>query len=91
MPGLRDRSTGEILVILIAGTVCFSVMAGGATIGIIEIMHPEADTSSALGTLSDVINTLIGLMAGFLAGRTDTQQEAITTIHKRLDEQRREQ
>jgi hypothetical protein len=72
---IRDRSTTDLLILMIAGTICFSVLAAGATIGVIEIMNPDTDTRAAVGTLSDVINTLIGLLAGFLAGRTQTHLE----------------
>jgi hypothetical protein len=67
---LRDRSTGDLLVLLLAGTICLSVLAAGATIAVLQIQGD--DTSRAAGLLSDVVNTLIGLLAGFLAGRTET-------------------
>lgn len=66
-----ERQTGDMLVLLIAATVCWVVFAGGATIAIIAIVNPDQDTSSASNVLADVTNTLIGLLAGFLAGRTD--------------------
>lgn len=67
----EHRSTGDLLVMLIAATVCFCVLASGATVALLAFIRPEVDTSTAVGTISDVINTLIGLLAGFLAGRTD--------------------
>jgi len=70
-PRLRDRSTGDLLVLLIAGTVCFMVFAAAASIVVVEIVNPKIDTSNASRQIADVINTLIGLLAGFLAGRTD--------------------
>lgn len=72
---LRDRSTTDLLILLIAGTICFAVLATGATIAVIEIRNPGVDTTVAVGSLSDVINTLIGLLAGFLAGRTQTSMD----------------
>ena len=69
-PRFRDRSTGDILVLLVAGTVCFTVVTSGATIVIIEIFHPSTDTEAGLRTITGIINTLIGLLAGFLAGKT---------------------
>lgn len=66
----EHRSTGDLLVLLIAGTVCFAVLATGSTVAIIEIRDPSVDTSSIVNAIADVINTLIGLLAGFLAGRT---------------------
>lgn len=71
---LTHRNTGDILLLLIAGTICFSVIAGGATVAVVEMVHPTTDTSQVINMISDVINTLIGLLAGFLAGRTDVQQ-----------------
>lgn len=71
---MGGRSTGELLVLLIAGTVCTVVLLSLLFIGIVEIVNPTADTAGAQGSISDTINTLIGLMAGFLAGRTDTAQ-----------------
>lgn len=60
-----------MLLIMIAGTICFTVIMSGGTVAVIEIIHPEVDTSQAFAAISDVINTLIGLLAGFLAGRTE--------------------
>jgi hypothetical protein len=70
--GIKDRSTTDVLILLIATTICLSVLAAGATVAVVEVVHPESDTSQAVGAISDVINTLIGLLAGFLAGRTQT-------------------
>ena len=75
MARLRDRSTTDLLILLIAGTICFSVLASGALIAILAIVRPESKTAGATAILSDTINTLIGLLAGFLAGRTQTQME----------------
>jgi hypothetical protein len=73
---LSERSTGDILIIMIAFTICFAVLAAGAAVALIELVHPEVDTTASVGIISDVINTLIGLLAGFLAGRTDATQRA---------------
>ena len=79
---LADRTTGDLLLLLIASTVCASVLAAGAAISIIAILHPEVDLTSAVGMVSSVINTLIGLLAGFLAGRTDAH---LTIARGRVD------
>jgi hypothetical protein len=65
----RDRPTGDILVLLIAGTVCFGVLASGAVIATVSILHPETDVSSWIARVSAILNTMVGLLAGFLAGR----------------------
>jgi hypothetical protein len=80
MPGdrgpIRGRSTTDLLILMIAGTICFAVLAAGATVGVIQIKNPGANTSTAYKSIQDVINTLIGLLAGFLAGRTETTRES---------------
>jgi flagellar basal body-associated protein FliL len=68
---LGTRSTGDLLVLLIASTICFFVVATGVALAFLAFIHPEQDTSHAAQVVIDVINMLFGLMAGFLAGRTD--------------------
>lgn len=68
---LGSRTTGDLLILMIAGTVCFAVLATGALLGILALTQPERDTTPAVSVIADVINTLIGLLAGFMAGRTD--------------------
>jgi hypothetical protein len=56
---------------MIASTVCLVVVGGVATIVVVEILHPQTSTDAAVASINDIVNTLIGLLAGFLAGRTD--------------------
>lgn len=87
---IGGRSTTDLLILLIASTICFSVLAAGATVAIIEIKDPSVDTSQAFKSVQDVINTLIGLLAGFLAGRTESTRETRQTARRtkrELDEE----
>lgn len=70
-PWWAERTTGDLLILGISFTVCFSVLASGALVGLLALVQPTRDTSAMVGAIGDVINTLIGLLAGFLAGRTD--------------------
>lgn len=70
---MKQRSTGELLVLMIASTVCLAVLLGGGTLAIISI-KTSRDVSSGVNSLTDIINTLIGLLAGFMAGRTELTQ-----------------
>ena len=72
-----DRPTTDLLVLMVAFTICSSVVVGGGWIIAVEVIHPENDTTRGLVLVSDIINTLIGLLAGFLAGRTETVQIAL--------------
>jgi hypothetical protein len=65
----ENRPTAEILVLMITGTVCFSVLASGMVIGVIAFFHPDSDVSVWVSKTSGIINTMVGLLAGFLAGR----------------------
>lgn len=71
MTRMKDRSTGEIMVIMIAGTVCGSVVVGMLGILILAWKNPNFDFGGAARTIADLLTTMVGLLAGFLAGRTD--------------------
>lgn len=66
---ITRRSTGDLLVLMIAGTICITVLAAGASLTIVAIVQPERDITDTVGALANVINVLVGLLAGFLAGR----------------------
>jgi hypothetical protein len=69
MAKLRDRPTGDLLVLMIAGTICGVVVITMVTVLIVDIVHPNSDTSNAAKGVGDIVGALIGLLAGFLAGR----------------------
>lgn len=85
---LRDRPTGDLLVLMIAGTVCFVVLGSGFTALVIEVINPDVDTAPIIRQVSDIVSTLIGLLAGFLAGRTDAN--ASERVRQALEKERRE-
>jgi hypothetical protein len=72
MARIRDRSTGDLLVLLIAGTICMSVMFGVITLTVLSFLSPADEHPAATAVVSDAIQMLVALLAGFLAGRTDT-------------------
>ena len=74
MSGLRDRPTTDLLLLMIAGTVCFAVLSATITVLILSFVQPE--NRGGFAAVADVINTLISLLAGFLAGRSDATMRA---------------
>lgn len=71
-PGFwAQRTVGEIMVISITFTVCFGILASGATVAAISLLRPETDVTVWVSRITGLMNTLVGLLAGFLAGRTD--------------------
>ena len=81
MARLRDRPTGELMVLMVAATVCGSVVVGGGTVILLAFIHPEYDTTNAARNIADLLNTLVGLLAGFLAGRTDSAMQHLKDQH----------
>ena len=66
---LRDRPTGDLLVLVIAGTICSIVLSAGIAVLILLIVRPEEPLiAKIVSGLVAVINTLIGLLAGYIAG-----------------------
>lgn len=57
-------------MLLVAGTVCATVLGIAVIVFFVEIFKPETDTAALARSITGVLNTLIGLLAGFLAGRT---------------------
>lgn len=76
MSKLFARSTSDILVLMIAITVCASVIASGVIISIIMIKDPHADLTVWISRITGTVNTMVGLLAGFLAGKQSRETEA---------------
>jgi len=70
---------------MVAGTICFSVIMTGTTAGFIALFRPENDVGKIIVLLGDVLNTLIGLLAGFLAGRSDTTYQELKRVQSKDD------
>jgi len=69
-PRWRDRPTGDILVIIISATVCIGISGVGLATIVFLFLNPTADITAPARFVSDAVQTLIGLLAGFLAGTT---------------------
>lgn len=65
----EQRPTLELLLLMVAGTICGILLASAVAVAVIEIRDPGADTSAAAASIRDVLGTVLGLLAGFLAGR----------------------
>lgn len=69
--GLRDRPTSDLLVLLVAGTICASVLTFGGALVLDGFVNPGTDHAAAIAVVGDTIQMLVGLLAGFIAGRTE--------------------
>ena len=91
MTRLRDRPTGDLMVLMVATTVCSSVFVGGAAIVFLAVLRPDLDTANFARNIADLLNTLIGLLAGFLAGRTDANVTKMRQEEQRKTDPPRDQ
>lgn len=66
---LRGRGTPDLIIIWLAAIVGFVVILG--TLGAIvwKILDNDADISGVVRRLGDLVNTLVGAVVGYLAGR----------------------
>ena len=80
---MRDRSVIELLVLALTFVVGATLLGAGATIGIIEIRNPEADTSIAANILINTVSTILGALLGLLAGRSRFTEELTHHPHER--------
>jgi hypothetical protein len=60
---------------MICGTVCTVVLSVTFAVIGIKFFDPEVNTEIAVRIVSGLTNTLIGLLAGFLAGRSTILRE----------------
>ena len=67
---MKDRPTGEILVLMIAGTICGAVVLGTITILVLALLRPDYDYNGGARTIADLLTTMVGLLAGYLAGKS---------------------
>ena len=65
------RSTGDVLILMVTFTVCTAVVFSGAVVAFITITQPEQDVTVWVNRNSGIITTMLGVMAGYLAGKTD--------------------
>lgn len=73
---LRRRATPDLIVIGFACVIAFVVVS--AVIGAIvwRIVDPDADIDDLTARVGDLVNTLVGAVVGYLAGRGVIPHEA---------------
>lgn len=57
------------MVLIVASTICGTVIFTAAGSMVFKLIHPDAELDKTFILVADILNTLIGLLAGFLAGR----------------------
>jgi hypothetical protein len=76
MARLRDRPLRELLILMIAGTVCVAVLGAGVYLLIVEVVDPSQDLSTFYSAMFGLLGSLLSVVAGFLAGQTTSRMSA---------------
>lgn len=75
MKWLTNRSSFDLIIITIAATICLILLSIVGTTILLIFLQPERELTGAVNLIAGILNTLIGLLAGFIAGKTrDVQQ-----------------
>lgn len=72
MPRLRDRSTTDLVIFFLAGLVGFVLVASTLGIIVLELTNYHINTDMAVARISAIVNTLVGALVGFVAGKATT-------------------
>jgi hypothetical protein len=73
---LRDRySLRELIIIVLTIGLVVTLVLAVILLGVSKLLHPELDTGSAVATVGQLINVLVGVVVGYLAGRPSEPRE----------------
>jgi hypothetical protein len=72
----KERSTFDIVVILLTITVGATLVSSVAGVFWLKIYHPDLDTSHAADTVRSVLQTIVGALVGFIGGKAAGRMEA---------------
>ena len=72
----KNRSTVDVVVILLAAMVSFTIFA--AAIGTIvgKMMYPNMDVARGAEAIENTVTTIVGALVGFIGGRAVGKNES---------------
>jgi hypothetical protein len=80
---LKNRSAVEIMVITFTFVLAFMVTGTGVYVAVAMIIHPTADVSTAISSLTSVVSAILAALLGLVAGKSDS----LTTVQQRPEEE----
>jgi hypothetical protein len=72
---MKDRSTFDIVVILLTATVGMTMVLVVSGVIILRLVRPEVDVKGAGTVIGNVLTTLVGALVGFVGGRATGRME----------------
>jgi len=72
---LKNRSTIDIVVILLTATIGVILTLTLLGILLLKILHPDMDTSRGGEAVGNILTTIVGALVGFIGGRATGKYE----------------
>ena len=64
-----SRPTLEVMLLMLATTVCVVIIMATTAVLLVEVVRPETDSGPALRAIGSILQLWIAVLAGVLAGR----------------------
>lgn len=71
---MAGRPLGDLLVLIVVITICLAVLLAAGGLAVAELLNTDTDTSASFAALAGVLSSLLALVAGYLAGRTERRR-----------------
>jgi P pilus assembly chaperone PapD len=68
---LYERTTGEIVILMLAFVVVVTILMATVTVAVIEIVYPDQNTDETVRMINDTTNVILGAVIGYVAGRKE--------------------
>jgi P pilus assembly chaperone PapD len=68
---LRDRTTGEIVILMLATVIVVTTLLATVTVAAIELTYPDQNTDDAVRMINETTNVILGAVIGYVAGRKE--------------------
>jgi len=73
---MRERSTIDVVVILLSSMVGLTVLTAALGLIIGKIIHPSIDATRGAEIIANTLTTIVGALVGFIGGRATGRLEA---------------
>lgn len=76
MARFKDRPTGELIVVFLTVTACIVIIIEVVAIVLAAFLKPEVDIGTLFGRITEVVQLVLALIAGYLAGSGARQEKS---------------
>lgn len=72
---MRDRPTADLIMVFLAGVTGATIFLCVLAILFLEVTKPSVNTTALASRLAGMVNSLIGAIVGYVAGRGTSRNE----------------